>query len=374
MWTYLRSKGYDPPSESTAYSILVALLEKDRTHKTGTILLSKLKGILGGEEMSGQSGTNTQKEINKLMSELQCRRKLGAVRDPTGAHLTQPVKIATTLREHWKGVSKQGLMLVDECTEFLQSLPLPANFKTMARALFRPLTQEVVNEALDRLHTNVSPGDDGVGAKIYQCFAEVFAPAMLQVAKHCFRTSTFFDNWGVGIINSIPKVAGTCMITKLRPIALQEVKKKWLKTILCIQVEQIFRQLTHSRQVGCVKGRQMINHIWGVRSTFELADRCLLVSFDFSNAFPTLSHAYIQAVLQLIELPVGYVLFVPAILRTPYQFYVGGGVVREVSYLPQAGIGQGGPGSVFIGALLVLCRFCSASALGNKTHEFLHVR
>ena len=58
--------------------------------------------------------------------------------------------------------SQKGLMSVDEGTAFLQSLPLPANFKTMARALFRPLTQEVVNEVLDN---NVSPGDDGVGVQ-----------------------------------------------------------------------------------------------------------------------------------------------------------------------------------------------------------------
>ena len=43
-----------------------------------------------------------------------------------------------------------------------------------------------------------------------------------------------------------------------------------------------------------------------------------MVSFDFSNAFPTLNHEFIQAVLQLIELPLGYVMFVLATLRTPY--------------------------------------------------------
>ena len=124
-------------------------------------------------------------------------------------------------------------------------------------------------------------------------------------------------------------------------------------TILCLQVEQIFQQLTHSRQVGCVKGRQMINHIWGVRSNFEMTERCLMVSFDFSNAFPTLSHTFIKAVLQMIELPFGYVLFVLATLRTPYQFFVGRGVVRDVSYVPKAEIGQGDPFSPVLFAFCV---------------------
>ena len=57
---------------------------------------------------------------------------------------------------------------------------------------------------------------------------------MFRIAEHCFTTGIFYDDWGVGIINNIPKVAGTCVIAKLRPIALQAVKKKWLMTILCI--------------------------------------------------------------------------------------------------------------------------------------------
>ena len=105
-------------------------------------------------------------------------------------------------------------------------------------------------------------------------------------------------------------------------------------------------------QVGCVKGRQFIHYVWGVRSTYERSERCLMVSFDFSNAFPTLSHTFIDEVLQLIKLPMGYVLFVFATLRTPYQFCVGRGVVREVRYRPKAGIGQGDP------FFLVLFSFC----------------
>ena len=160
------------------------------------------------------------------MSELQCRRRLGAVRDKVGKHLTQPAQIATALKEHWEGVSREGVMSVEGRTAFLQSLPLPANFKAMAKALFRPLTQELVDEALKRLHNDVSPGDDGVGARIYKRFFEAFSSTIFQIAKHCFTTCCIDDNWGMGIINSIPKVAGTCASAKLRPIALQAVKKK----------------------------------------------------------------------------------------------------------------------------------------------------
>ena len=146
-WAYLRSKGHCPQSEAAAYSILVALSEKGRTDKTGTILLGKLKGIVGGEEMSMRSGIDRQRQINKLMSELQCRRRLGAMKDATGRQLSKPVQIATALKDHWEAVSKEGLMTIEDGTTFLESLPLPPNSKQMARALFRPLTRELVDEA-----------------------------------------------------------------------------------------------------------------------------------------------------------------------------------------------------------------------------------
>ena len=127
----------------------------------------------------------------------------------------------------------------------------------------------------------------------------------------------------------------------------------------------------HSRHVGCVKGRQIINHIWGVRSHFELSEQCLMVSFDFSNAFPTLSHAFIQAVPQPTESPIGYVKFVLATLRAPYQFCVGRGVVREVSYLPKAGIGQGDP---FSPVLFSFCLFCVTPVVHCARINIIHVR
>ena len=56
-------------------------------------------------------------------------------------------------------------------------------------------------------------------------YISVFSPAMLQIAQHCVTHGTFFEDLGLGIINSVPKVAGSCVIAKLRPIALQAVKK-----------------------------------------------------------------------------------------------------------------------------------------------------
>ena len=74
-------------------------------------------------------------------------------------------------------------------------------------------------------------------------------------------------------------------------------------TLVAMQVGQTIQQLSHKQQVGCIKGRHMIQHIWGVKGGFESLHKGILVSLDFSNAFPILSHTFIKAVLQKIHLP-----------------------------------------------------------------------
>ena len=196
-----------------------------------------------------------------------------------------------------------------------------------------------------------------MGARFYKTFSDIFVPRMFEVASECFESGSIFPDWAVGLINSIPKSTGTPSVGRLRPIALQDVKKKWIMNIVCLMVEQIFQRLTHRRQVGCVKGRHMINHIWAARSGWEGMRSGVLVSFDFSNAFPTLTHNFITAVLRLIELPECIISFILLTLTAPYHFYVGRGVVREVVFHPAAGIGQGDPFSP------VLFSFCVSFVL-----------
>ena len=188
----------------------------------------------------------------------------------------------------------------------------------------------LVETNLGRLHNNVSPGDDGMGARLCKAFPELFCPRMFSIAEEVFSTRQIYLDW---------VRVRTAEVTKLRPIALQDVEKKWLINIVCMSVEQIFQHLTHRRQVGRVKGRQMIHHVWGVRSGYEHMQTGALISFDSSNAFPTLTHEFIFATLHLIELPETMIAFIPSTLITPYHLCVGRGVVREVVFFQESVIG-----------------------------------
>ena len=135
-----------------------------------------------------------RQQINKLMRELQARKRLGWVKNKGGQVLTDPVAIAQALEEHRAEVTSPGLYSLEDCMAFLRKLKLPSNFAIMARALFRPLSESLVAEVLDRLHCSSSPGFDG----IYKAFREFFQPLIFETAQNSFSQGSLLPLLGLG--------------------------------------------------------------------------------------------------------------------------------------------------------------------------------
>ena len=152
-------------------------------------------GLLAGDTITDVSQKERTKQIHKLMDELQSRKRLGWVRNKGGQVLADPIAIAQALEQHWAEVTTPGLAIVDDCAAFLRKLKLPPNFSVVARALFRPLSEALVVDALDRLNPGSSPGPDGMSSGMYSTFHSVFVPLMMDIAQHAFTIGQLPPSW-----------------------------------------------------------------------------------------------------------------------------------------------------------------------------------
>jgi hypothetical protein len=233
--------------------------------RTGSIHLQKLKGLLAEQEPSVKNQKERRVQIDKLMVQLRNRKKLGWVRDKTGQTLSVPKDIAKALNEHWTGVTTPPQPLRRSVRRTSNPSIFLIIYLSMAKLLFRPLSRELVKDALDRLNKQSAPGKDGFSTNIYLAFQDQFVDHMHDLVQEAFREGKLPNGWELGLINCIPKTAGPAAIDKLRPIALQDIKKKWFMTIVMCMVEDVITHMTHPQQVGCIKGRKMIRHIWGAK-------------------------------------------------------------------------------------------------------------
>ena len=114
---------------------------------------------------------------------------------------------------------------------------------------------------LDRLNKQLAPGNDGFSTSIYLALQDLFVDHMHDLVQVAFEEGELSSGWELGLINCNPKTAGPAAVDKLRPIALQDIKKKWFVTVWLCMVEKVITQITHPQQVGCLKGGEMIRHI-----------------------------------------------------------------------------------------------------------------
>ena len=76
-----------------------------------------------------------------------------------------------------------GGATVAECQQYLASLPIPDKVRRVMPLLFRELTEEVVQAALERMKRGSAPGMDGIPAELYQAYPEVFVPRLLEIMQ-----------------------------------------------------------------------------------------------------------------------------------------------------------------------------------------------
>ena len=111
------------------------------------------------------------------------------------------------------------------------------------------------------------------------------------------------------------------------------VLPKWISNIFLLQLEDLIAQITPLEQTGFIKGRSIWRNVYSARG-WEHSDECLMLSLDFSNAYPTMSHNLTQAILETCAVPPLMIRAIIAMLKFPPTYGVGRGDTQAPSGYP----------------------------------------
>ena len=149
---------------------------------------------------------------------------------------------------------------VKDCPKYLEALPIPAAVKQSAPLLFKPLSQALVEEVL--LRQVPGPRQDWMG----------FRYPFIQVSRHSFHHScsiSYSQLRSQGCFAVYPEGVRRHGSGQGAPHSTAATQKKWFMTVLLLQVEDLFMQITLPQQVGCFKHWHMIQHIWSVQGQWS---------------------------------------------------------------------------------------------------------
>ena len=147
--------------------------------------------------------------------------------------------------------------------------------------LFKDLSADLVTSALERQKNGPVPGLDGVPACIYEHFLDIFVPQMLD-SPHGFMAGGVPPNsWTVALVLSIPKQPGVPVVEGLRPISVCNVLLKWVTIVLLMEIEDILHQVVPMEHKGCLKGRQIMEHVWHATAAWPEMSHGFMSTVDF---------------------------------------------------------------------------------------------
>ena len=87
----------------------------------------------------------------------------------------------------------------EACVAYLSSFFGKRNIPQLFKALFKPLTIDLANKALDSLQPNSSPGIDGFTIKIYKAFREFFSPKIVEVMSQFLAAGGIPQQWSLAL-------------------------------------------------------------------------------------------------------------------------------------------------------------------------------
>ena len=144
---------------------------------------------------------------------------------------------------------------------------------------------------------NKAPGPDGFTAEFYQASWHFLGKDIVELAEESRRTRQVFSGLNPTFLTLIPKYDKCDTPSGFHPIALCNVIYKILSTIMVNRLKPILHALISPKQIGFVKGRQILDRIVteqeAIHSLRTLKAKGIIIKLDLAKAYESLNWNYL---------------------------------------------------------------------------------
>lgn len=189
---------------------------------------------------------------------------------------------------------------------YLSRMPqLSAETKSLLEA---PITLAEIENAIDNLSPNKSPGPDGLSAAFYKMFKNELVPLLKAVFDVAFANNALPPSFSEAHTVLIPKTDQKAMlrlVTSYRPISLTNTDYKVLMKVLAGRLQSVIKDLVGPHQTCGIKGRTIATNIHTMRSILECCDDyqyvVAIMQIDLEKAFDFVPHDILLLVLEHVN-------------------------------------------------------------------------
>ena len=245
------------------------------------------------------------------------RTVISAIRGPSGALITNPVRCGTLFGIKYAYNSRLPTTNAEAQSEVMTTLqqhPGPRISSAAAAALGTgTVTIAEVQTALKETKAGTSPGPDGIPVDFYLRSSEMLAPLLARVYSAIHAHDAAPPSFSEGVISPLYKLppedpdGDITNSDKYRPITLLDLDYRLLAKILASRLKPLLPEIIHPHQSAFIDGRNIGDCNWLtqfigplLRSTQQPA---ALLLCDIAKAYDTVDREFLWKV--MAEMGVG---------------------------------------------------------------------
>lgn len=135
------------------------------------------------------------------------------------------------------------------------------------------ITLKEIEEAINTLKANKSPGTDGLSSEFYKLFSCSIAPFLLKVYEESIEKTLLPATLCQGLITLIPKLnKDPLLIDNWRPITLLNNDYKIIALVLAKRLKSVLHSIIDETQSGFMQKRHISNNIRLVLDVLDYSD------------------------------------------------------------------------------------------------------
>ena len=169
----------------------------------------------------------------------------------------------------------------------------------------KTVSENVVLKILKSLKSKKSCGQDGITSEVLKLGAEFLVTPLTYMINTSIRTGKFPENWKIAKIVPLHKKGDRKEMKNFRPLSLLSVSGMILEKVIALQIEEYFEKnnLLGSFQFGYRRGKNSTSELLTLFDQLleakQLKKEIMVVLYDLSAAFDTVSHEILLAKLKL---------------------------------------------------------------------------
>ncbi|VDL94922.1 unnamed protein product [Schistocephalus solidus] len=173
-----------------------------------------------------------------------------------------------------------------------------------------------VADAIQRLHNNKAPGEDGIPTEICKACVDTLAPWLHEVIERPWRDEVVPNNWGSGILLPVFRKGDKTKCENYRGISLIDVAVKVFTIILLRWFQSVQNSRTRPNQAGFRARRGCMDQIFTLRRILEFRhgyQQPMAVCFiDFVAAFHSVHRECLWRIMELDDVPAKIITLIKA--------------------------------------------------------------